>query len=181
MKTCKYFLHIFSSSCLHRNGYNKSSCLCMEESQKFSRCSFCIITTWYENCPKSNVSYFWMLVHDLRGRYWWYSNSGWTLPAIFHSMLLLWQIAAEGHSNNMASDMGLHTKPKCVTKFLHGEKHGTHWHSSTELSWRLNSGCEHNEVLVVHFSRIINGLYLSQLIFHMERFIFQWKQSRCKY
>jgi len=48
------------------------------------------------------------------------------LPTIIplHFVALL-QTAAEGHSDSMTSDMEVHMKQRCVTKFLHVEKNGT--------------------------------------------------------
>ena len=34
----------------------------------------------------------------------------------------VWQIAAEGQSDKMVSDMEVHVKQRCVTEFLHAEK-----------------------------------------------------------
>jgi len=34
-------------------------------------------------------------------------------------------VAAEGQSDRMASDMEMQRKQRCVTEFFHGEKHGT--------------------------------------------------------
>ena len=48
----------------------------------------------YEDCCESKVSYFIMLAHKSRGRYWWDGSRGWTFPPIFHCILLLcdrWQ------------------------------------------------------------------------------------------
>lgn len=38
--------------------------------------------------------------------------------------------------------------------FIHAEKNGTHWHSLAHAKcfWRPDSGCEHSEAVVVHFS-----------------------------
>jgi len=40
-------------------------------------------------------------------------------------------------------------KQRCVTEFLHAEKNGIHWCSSTpaEHLWRPNSECEHSEAV----------------------------------
>jgi len=43
----------------------------------------------YEVCVKGNASYVIMLAHDVRGRCWCYSSSGWTFPSVFHYILLL--------------------------------------------------------------------------------------------
>ena len=34
----------------------------------------------------------------------------------------MWQIAAEGQSDKMVSDMEVHMKQRCATEFLHVEK-----------------------------------------------------------
>ena len=60
----------------------------------------------------------------------------------------VWQTAAEGQSDWMASKMGVPVKQRCGTDFLHEEINCTHWHLSmlAEHLWRSNSGCEHREV-----------------------------------
>ena len=48
----------------------------------------------YESFSKSNASYVIMLIHNVRGRCWWYGSRGWTFPPTFHCILLLcdrWQ------------------------------------------------------------------------------------------
>ena len=45
----------------------------------------------------------------------------------------MWQMAAEGQSDKMASDMEVCMKQRCVIEFLHAEKNGTHWHSLISL------------------------------------------------
>ena len=77
-------------------------------------------------------------------------------------------------------------------------KNGTHWHSSmlAESLWRPNSGCEHSEGWVVHFSSGWNispplvqiytaaALFLTTCVFNTATFnssiklFFIWKQSR---
>jgi len=45
-------------------------------------------------CSESNSSYLILLIHNIRGGCWWYGSRDWTLPPIFHSILLLcdrWQ------------------------------------------------------------------------------------------
>jgi len=47
-----------------------------------------------ESCSESNASYFIMLAHNIRGRYWCYGSVGWTFPPALHYMLFLcdrWQ------------------------------------------------------------------------------------------
>ena len=45
----------------------------------------------YEGCSKRKVSYFIILAHNIRGRWWWYGSKGWTFPPISHYILLPWQ------------------------------------------------------------------------------------------
>lgn len=40
------------------------------------------------NCSKNNASYFIMLAHDIRGRWWWYGSRSRTLSPSFHYVLL---------------------------------------------------------------------------------------------
>ena len=98
----------------------------------------------YESCSKSNASYVMMLAHHVRGRWWWYGSTGWTFPPVFHYIIAMRQMAAEGHSDKVAPDMEVDIKQRCVIELLHVEKNGTYWHSlmlSENLS-RPNSGCE---------------------------------------
>jgi len=41
----------------------------------------------YQDCSKSNASDFVLLVHDIRGK-WWYGSRGWTFPPVFCHVLL---------------------------------------------------------------------------------------------
>jgi len=42
----------------------------------------------YSDCPESNVSYFVMLTHDIRGGCWWHGRRGWTFLPILYYILL---------------------------------------------------------------------------------------------
>ena len=56
------------------------------------------------------------------GRCWWYCNMGWTFPPIFCYVLLLcdrWQQIAVWQ---MASDVKVRMKQRCITEFLHVER-----------------------------------------------------------
>ena len=55
----------------------------------------------------------------------------------------------------MVSDMEVCMKQQCVTEFLHAEKNGIHWCSSTpaEHLWRPNSECEHSEAVGAAFQQ----------------------------
>ena len=57
------------------------------------------------------------------------------------------QIAAVGQSDNVASDMGVRMKQRCVTEFLRVGKNSPHWQSLmfAECLWRPNDGSEHSE------------------------------------
>ena len=56
-------------------------------------------------------------------------------------------MATEEKSDQTLSDMEVHLKHRCITKFLHAEK--KKWHSSivAEHLWRPKSGHEHSEVV----------------------------------
>jgi len=95
-----------------------------------------------------NASYFIMLVPDIRGRCWWYDNSGWTFPPVFCYILLLcdrWQ--HRGNLKKIVSNMQVCMKRRCITEFLHADM--THWHSLmlAEHLWRSNSGYQCSEVV----------------------------------
>jgi len=44
---------------------------------------------WDKGCSERNSSYFIMMVCAIRHGYWWYGSRDWTLPPIFHFILLL--------------------------------------------------------------------------------------------
>jgi len=89
----------------------------------------------YKGCFESSPSYFFILVHDLRGRCWSFGNRSWTFPPIFHYILLLcngWQQRGSltwkcTWSKDMSCNFSLWKK--------------SHWHSSilAESLWRPNS------------------------------------------
>lgn len=62
-------------------------------------------TSWhilmiYAGCSKSNISSFYILIHDVRGGCWLYGSRDWTLPLIFQYILLpfaMWQTLAKWH------------------------------------------------------------------------------------
>ena len=108
----------------------------------------------YEGCSESNACHFITLAHYIRDRCWWYSNRGWTFPPIFHHMLLpcdRWQ-----QSSSLTQWC---LTWKCIWReglqlnsTVWKKRH--HWQSLTlaECLWRSNSGYEHTEAVVVHFS-----------------------------
>ena len=59
------------------------------------------------------------------------------------------QMEAKGQSDNMASDMEVCMKQRCVTEFLH-TKNGTCQHLSVlaKCLWSPHSGCKHSEAMV---------------------------------
>ena len=68
-------------------------------------------------------------------------------------------MAAEGHSDRMASDVEVHMKQKCVIEFRHAEKN-----AATDIHWRLlNVDGDHPEAVittrqwVVHFNSSNSG------------------------
>ena len=61
----------------------------------------------------SDTSYFTVLAHGVQGRCWWYGSRSWTfLPCIPLHFVALWQMAAEGQSDKMASDMEIRIAAK---------------------------------------------------------------------
>ena len=61
----------------------------------------------------------------------------------------MWQMAAEGHSDTMASYMEEQMKQMRVIELVHVEKNCTCWYSLmlAECLWSPNSGCENREVV----------------------------------
>ena len=91
-----------------------------------------------------NASYF-MLAHSVRGRCRQYS---WNLPTVIPlHVVAVWQMAAEGQCDRMASDMEVWMKQRCATQFLHTGKYYIPWYSVmlAECFWRPNSGYEFSE------------------------------------
>ena len=112
------------------------------------KCSIRILKTggFYKGCSKSNFSGFIMLVHNVRGKWWWYDSRGQIFPPVFHYTLLpcnLWQ----QHRGSLTEWclMWQCVWNKSVIEFLHTRKE---WHPMilTDL-WRPNRGCEHSEVV----------------------------------
>ena len=85
-------------------------------------CSECGHSTDDEGCSESNASYFMMLVHDIRGRCWWYGNRGWTFCQYSITFCSALQKVAEGQSGSMVSHMEVCMEQRCVTEFPHVEK-----------------------------------------------------------
>ena len=100
----------------------------------------------HECCSGSNASYFVMLAHDVRGRWWWYGSRGWTSPPTSHYMMLphdRWQQRRKmtqwyltwkcGWSKGVELNSSMRKK----------------WHplSLAERFWRPDSGCEHSEAV----------------------------------
>ena len=113
-------------------------------------CTGCFVSPLkYDACSESNASYFIMLAHDFGSRWWWYGSRGWTIPPILLHVLAVWQMAGRGQPDKIVSEMEGQMRQRCVPEFVHAEKNGTHWPSSTlaERSWRPNSGYEYSEAV----------------------------------
>jgi len=112
-------------------------------------------SSFYEGCSESNASCFMMLAHSIRGWCWWYGSRGWTFPQTPLYFVAVWQLAAEGQSNKMASDVETYMKQRCRTAFLHMEKIAytdIHWHLLNVYGWILaqwGSGCCISAVVAV--------------------------------
>ena len=79
---------------------------------------------------------------------WCYGHRGGTFTPISHYVLLLCEMAAEGQSDKMVSDVEVWMKQRHITEFIHAVK----WHLMTSLMlaeclWRPNSGCQHSEAV----------------------------------
>lgn len=62
------------------------------------------------------------LDHNIRGIHWRNCSRDWTFPPnILLHVVAVWQLAAEGHSDKMASDVEVHMKQSCVTELFHEE------------------------------------------------------------
>ena len=103
----------------------------------------------YEGYSKNNTSYFISLIHNARGRCWWYGSRGWTFPAIFRSMLLQcdrWQ------QRGSLTEWCLAWKcvwNKGVSLNFSMQKKLHHYHSLmlAERLRRPNSACDHSEAV----------------------------------
>ena len=78
---------------------------------------------------ESNASYFNILAHNIKGGCWWYDNRLNLPNSIPLHFVAMWQTAAEGQSDKMASNMEVQMKQRCETEFLHEDKNCTHWHA----------------------------------------------------
>ena len=75
-----------------------------------------------EGCSESNASYFIMLAH-VRGGCWWCGSRDWTFPPnIPLDAAAVWQMAAEGQSDKLASDMEVYINEGCLIESLHTGK-----------------------------------------------------------
>jgi len=54
-----------------------------------------------EGCSESNASHCMVLAHDVRGGCWWCGSRGQTFPPVFHDVIAVRQMAAEGQSDTM--------------------------------------------------------------------------------
>ena len=115
----------------------------------------CVIVTYsYEIFSRNSASYFIMLAHDLRGRWWWYDSRCSTFPPIPGYILLpcdRWQQRGRLTKRHLSRKCGW---CKVCNQILPCGKNGTQWHSLilAECLWRPNSGYEHSEVMSLHFS-----------------------------
>ena len=81
-----------------------------------------------------------MLIHNIRGRQWWYGSRGWIFPPVFHYMLLLcdrWQ------------QRGSLTKWHLTWKYIWSKGVGLN-SSMLKIAHPLtftNDGCEHSEAV----------------------------------
>ena len=136
---------------------------------------------YYEGCSESNVFYFITLVHDIRGGCWWDDSGGWTVPPIFHYMLLLCERRQQKGSLTEWCLTWKCVSSKGVTVNISMQKkNGSLWHSSTltEHLWGPNSECVHNEV--VH-SKHWRHQYERQAMFQMAMHtchVMKWISSR---
>jgi len=81
----------------------------------------------YKGYSECTASCFILLDHDVRGECWQYGSGVWAFRTIFCCF-----VAAEGQSDNKASDMEVWMKQRCVTEFLHVEKM-----APTDIHWSL--------------------------------------------
>jgi len=75
----------------------------------------------YEDCTKSNISYFITSDHNIRSGCWQNGCGGWIFPPPLH-FVATWQMADEGQDVKMASDVEVKMKQRCVIEFLYAEK-----------------------------------------------------------
>ena len=75
----------------------------------------------FKGCSENNASCFILLAHNVRYGYWCCGSRGWTFPQVFH-FVVVWQMAAEGWADTMASDMEVWMEQRCGNEFLHEAK-----------------------------------------------------------
>ena len=86
----------------------------------------------YEGCSKNNASYFIMSVQNIRGQMSAIWQQRLNLPNYYNLFCSGWQLAAEGQSNRLVSEMKSADEAKGVSlnSFMWG-KNSTHWHTQT--------------------------------------------------
>ena len=106
---------------------------------------------YYKTCSKSNASFLlcWPTMSEVNGDGMAVEVAMWLLTSIPFRVVAIQQMAAEGQSDRMASDMEECMKQRGVTEFLHAEKKSTPWQSLTlaECFQSPTSGCEHSEAV----------------------------------
>ena len=102
---------------------------------------------YYYGCSKSNASYFIMLAHDVRGK-WWYGSRGWTFPLIFPYIMSLCDERQQRVSLTKWCLTGKRIWNKDMELNSSVQKKW-YWHSSllAERSWRPTSRHEHSEAI----------------------------------
>jgi len=97
------------------------------------------------------------------------------LTNILLHVVVLRQMAAEGQSDKMASDMEVCMEQRHLTEFLRG-KNGTHWHPLmfAERWWRPNSGYELREAVSSAFQQWYCNSSCEAAVKHWCRFVQRW-------
>ena len=88
-----------------------------------------------------------MLAHKVRGRFWWDAVEAESSHHIPLHFVAIWQMAAEGHSDRMASDMEVHRNQRWDIKLIHEEKK-SHLLPFTDTCWMIT---ETNEWMWAHW------------------------------
>ena len=104
-------------------------------------CLLFVQSACYENCSRSNVSYFMMVAHSDRGRCWWNGSRGWTFPPISCYILLLCDRWQQRDSPTKWCLTWKRTWSKGGALSSSMQKNGTQWCSLmlAECLWRLHS------------------------------------------
>jgi len=123
--------------CTRLMSVNKQGRVEIQRSRKVQRAKWSItmvaLSFTYKDCSESTACYSFLLVHNIKGRCWWYGSTGWIFLLIFH-FIDMQQMAVEEQSDSMTFDMEVWMEQRCVVEFVHTGKK-MHSLTFTDIYW----------------------------------------------